>query len=121
MAVTGTNTLYYEINCPHCGNQVSSGIGFQAGVIKRLKYKLGDKISWDGEVARPPQRPPNGDLKTIGYFNCDNLRCSTWQDCFPEVQEALITICGDTITQAEVINYKPEEQTFPILEPQGLT
>jgi hypothetical protein len=121
MTIRGTNTLYHDITCPHCGKPVSSGIGFQAGVIKRLNYKLGDKITWEGQIARPATRPPNGDLKTIGYFNCDNPRCSTWQDCFPEVQEALITICGDTITAVEVTTHNPEDHTFAILEPQGLS
>jgi hypothetical protein len=123
MTQLGTNTLYYEITCPHCGEQVMSGIGFRAGAIKRQSYKLGDKLTWKakGALIRPEKRPPKGNLKTIGYFNCDNLRCSTWQDCFPIVQEALITISGDKIAEVEPTTHRPDDLTFDILEPQGLT
>lgn len=81
---------------------------------------LGEKLRWDGPNCRPPQRPPNGNMKTVGYFNCDNPRCDTWKDCFPEVQEALITVRNDEIRDVEVINYKPHEHSFDIIEPEGL-
>lgn len=118
--MAGTNTLYYEIECPTCGKTVRSGIGFRAGVIKQLNYHLGDKIKWEGANCRPALRPPGGNLKTIGYFNCDNPRCDTWRDCFPEIQEALVTISKDEINDVQVISHKPQEQTFDIIEPEGL-
>ncbi len=117
----GTNTIYYELECPTCGKVVRSGVGFRAGLIKQINYHVGEKIKWgSGEGSRPVERPPDGNLKTIGYFNCDNPRCDTWKDCFPEVQEAVITIANDEIMDVQVINYKPSEHTFDILEPPGL-
>ena len=114
----GTNTLYYELECPHCGKAVHSGIGFRAGTVNQLSYHLGQSLKWDGPNCRPATRPPGGNLQTIGYFNCDNPRCDTWKDCFPEVQEALITIRDDVLKDARVISHKPDEHTFDIVEPQ---
>ena len=116
MTGLGTNTLHHELDCPRCGAKVSSGIGFQVGAIKRANYRLGERISWDGPVVRPAERPQSGNLRTIGYFNCDNPRCESWQDCFPEVQEALITIADDIIADVCVIQHKPDKQDFDILE-----
>ena len=113
-----TNTLYYELECPRCGAVVHSGIGFKVGHVRRLTYRVGEAIKWNGNHCRPSQRPADGNLKTIGYFNCDNPRCETWQDCFPEVQEALIVIQNDIISDVTATKYKPGEQSFHILEPE---
>ncbi len=115
--IAATNTLYYELECQFCGQVVRSGIGFRAGAINRRNYKLGEKLSWEGGSCRPAQRPAGGNLKTIGYFNCDNPRCQTWKDCFPDVQEALITIRNDVLDEVKVLRYKPTEHTFDIIEP----
>lgn len=117
----GTNTLYFEIKCPHCGKGVSSGIGFRAGSLQQLSYKLGEKIKWEGAHCRPAERPDGGNLKTVGYFECDNLACETWQDCYPEVQEALITIQGDIISEVKPFIHRPNELVFDIIEPKDVT
>jgi len=117
----GTNTLYYELRCPRCGQNVQSGIGFRLGSIRRLNYQLGEKLVWDGPNCRPSVRPQQSTLKTIGYFNCDNPRCESWQDCYPDVQEAVITVVEDVITEVSPIVYKPEELTFAIIEPEGIS
>lgn len=111
----GFNTLYAEVACPQCGRIASSGVGFRAGSVHQAKYQLGQKLDWNGPNLRPQERPAEGNLKTIGYFECDNPGCSTWHDCFPEVQEALITIENDVIIGAKVITYKPGEQSFDII------
>ena len=114
---SGFNTLYYDLKCPNCGSAVESGIGFRAGVLRQASYKIGDKLSWDGPNSRPVERPAGGNFKTIGYFNCDNLKCTTWHDCFPEVQEALITIRDDVIAEVVPVTHKPGAQSFDILPP----
>lgn len=111
-----SNTLYAEIKCPKCGSTVTSGIGFRVGAVTQKSYKLGEKLAWDGKDIRPSERPENGNLKTIGYFECDNLKCSTWQDCYPEVQEALIVIKGDVLSEAKPFVYKPNQIEFDIIE-----
>ena len=118
--IVGTNTLYFDITCPYCGRESRSGIGFRAGVVHQLSYHLGQRLDWNGPNCSPSARPPGGNMKTIGYFNCDNPRCETWQDCFPEVQEALIVIVNDFITECSVVKHHPEKQDFPILEPEGI-
>ncbi len=116
-----TNTLYYDLSCPRCGQNVQSGIGFRLGSVRRLNYQIGQRLAWDGPNCRPPVRPEARTLKTIGYYNCDNPGCDSWQDCYPEVQEAVITVVEDVITEVTTIVYKPEELTFAILEPEGMS
>lgn len=115
----GFNTIIPDFNCPGCGEPIHSGIGFRVGKIARLSYKVGDKLSWDGSNCRPEKRPDKGNLKTIGYYNCDNPKCETWQDCFPLVQEVLIDIREDVIHEVKPTTHKPLEQTFDIIEPEG--
>lgn len=112
----GTNTLYHDLQCPYCGQLVRSGIGFRLGSIGRHSYKLGDMLAWDGPHCRPASRPQDGTVRTIGYFNCDNPGCQTWQDCYPEVQEAVVTVVDGVIADVSVTVYKPGELTFAILE-----
>ncbi len=76
-----------------------SGVGFRVGSIANKRYQLGDKIDWTGDNCRPSERPIGGSLTTIGYFNCDNFSCVTWQDCYPAVQQALIVIRNDVIAE----------------------
>lgn len=116
--ISGSNQLDVEMACPKCGHAVTTGIGFRAGVVKGLKYKPGDKITWEGKPTWPAERPANGDFKTIGYFECENLRCSTWSDCFPEVQEILINIKNDVITDYASVFYKPDKVDFEVLSPE---
>jgi hypothetical protein len=112
-----SNTLYSEIPCPKCGKKVTSGIGFRAGSVDQRSYKLGERIAWDGPRPRPNKRPDGGNLKTVGYFECDNLNCETWADCYPEVQEALITIKSDVIADVQPFIHKPNQLDFDIIEP----
>jgi hypothetical protein len=114
------NTLYADVKCPKCGKNVTSGIGFRIGKVDGSSYKLGQKIAWDAP-SRPPSRPKNGSLKTIGYFECDNLECESWHDCYPEVQEALIVIHDDVIAEAKATVHKPGEIDFDIIEPKDVT
>lgn len=115
------NTLYSEIKCPKCSKVVNSGIGFKVGAINQHSYKIGERLKWDGSQTRPAARPQGGNLKTVGYFECDNLDCSTWQDCYPEVQEALITIKDDVIVDVKPFEHKPNQIDFDIIEPNDVT
>jgi hypothetical protein len=112
-----SNTLYCDILCPKCGKKVESGIGFRVGSVDQHSYKIGERLTWDGPRLRPSERPKDGNLKTVGYFECDNLNCPTWADCYPEVQEALITIRGDVIAEVQPITHKPNQIDFDIIEP----
>lgn len=94
-------------------------MGFRIGALKRKSYKIGDSLDWqtpEGVVCRPAERPVGGNIKTVGYFNCDNPKCSSWQDCFPAVQMALVTIEGGCFIAVE--SYDPPAQIaeFAILE-----
>ncbi|MBY0548784.1 MAG: hypothetical protein K2W95_16050 [Candidatus Obscuribacterales bacterium] len=112
--INGSNQLDVDLQCPKCGHPVECGIGFRAGAVKGIKYKPGDKISWDGKPTWPSERPIGGNFKTIGYFECENLRCPTWSDCYPEVQEMLVTIEGDVITGYSSVSYKPDKIDFEV-------
>ena len=112
--VSGSNHLQSDFKCPKCGAAITCGIGFRAGTVRNLNYKLGDRIHWDKQPTWPEERPNNGDFKTIGYFECENLRCETWNDCFPEVQEVLITIKDDQISEATPIFYRPDKIEFSV-------
>lgn len=116
MSNQASNTLYCDITCPKCGKPVTSGIGFRVGAVNQASYKLGEKLKWEGSQVRPSARPEKGNMKTIGYFECDNLKCSTWADCYPEVQEALIVIKEDVLAEAKPFEYKPNKIEFDIIE-----
>lgn len=90
-------------------------------MLDSTAYKLGDKLNWDGTSCRPSIRPPKGNIKSIGYFNCDNIRCSSWQDCYPDVQQALVTVENDVITDVSVFHERVGGQNFDIIEPKGLS
>lgn len=112
------NTIYCDLKCPFCKEPVTSGIGFRLGDLKNEKYRVGDRLSWDGPQCRPRERPPGGNIKSVGYFNCDNVRCASWQDCYPQVQQALIVVENDVLQDVQV--YPGDvlgPQDFPILEP----
>ena len=111
------NTIYADLECPFCHQGISSGVGFQVGVVERRAYKHGDLINWKGSASRPKQRPKGGNITTIGYFNCDNPSCSSWFDCYPEVQAALIVIKNDRIIEVSVYNGALSGEKFEILEP----
>jgi hypothetical protein len=113
-AINGSNHLQSDFKCPKCGAAVSCGVGFRAGTVKGTDYKIGDKIDWSGKTNWPAERPDDGSFKTIGYFECENLRCETWNDCFPEVQEVLITIEHDIIRAAEPIFFQPNKIEFSV-------
>ena len=99
---------------------MESGIGFRYGVIANKRYSLGDEVAWDGSNSRPASRPDVKVVKTIGYFNCDNMNCSSWQDCYPLVQLALITIAENRISEVVPYDGEASDDGFDIIEPQGL-
>jgi len=101
------NTVYAELTCPFCHEKITSGVGFRIGALKNAQYKVGQKISWDGAQCRP-STPLAGRIKSIGYFNCDNIKCKTWQDCYPEVQQAVITIENDVISDVQIYTGKKQ-------------
>lgn len=112
------NTVYPTLNCPFCKEAITSGVGFAVGRVNRDVYKIGDELRWDtlsGRSSRPVQKPELGNIDTIGYFNCDNVSCSSWSDCFPEVQRALIKIRANKIEEVELYNQDGELAEFAIL------
>ena len=115
------NILNTDLPCPKCGAKISSGIGFRVGKVAGLSYEIGDRITWGDSGNRPAVRPQDGSLKTIGYFECENLDCETWQDCFPEVQEVLIVIENDVIEDVKPTIHKPGVVSFDIIEPGDVT
>jgi hypothetical protein len=115
------NTVYSDIICPFCNEKVSSGVGFRLGTLAGTEYKIGDTLKWDGTPCRPPSPPPGDTLRSVGYFNCDNIRCKSWQDCYPEVQQALVTVKKGVITDVCVLHERKKGQNFDIVEPEGLS
>ena len=112
--ISGSNHLQGDFKCPRCGTGLTCGIGFRAGAVKGTNYKIGDKIDWNGKHLWPSERPAGGNLKTIGYFECENLRCETWADCFPEVQEVVIRIENDVIQDYKPVFYQPDKIEFAV-------
>lgn len=112
--ISGSNHLQGEFKCPRCGTALSMGIGFRAGTVKGINYKIGDKIEWTGKHIWPAERPEGGNFKTIGYFECENLRCETWNDCFPEVQEVVISIENDIIRDYKPVFFQPDKIDFSV-------
>ena len=91
-------------------------MGFKLGFLNQDIYKIGDQISWEGEELRPDSKPSHPVIKTLGHFNCDNLKCSTWQDCFPDVQTALITVENNRIVDVSIYICQGGEEEFAILD-----
>ena len=110
------NTLLCDLHCPHCQNKIISGIGFRLGSLERRQYKLGDTLNWQKAPCRPDIPPKGGNIITLGHFNCDNPRCPTWQDCYPDIQTVKITIKKDKIIDVVIHNDAVPEE-FAILEP----
>lgn len=115
------NTIDGELLCPHCNSKIISGVGFRFGHLNQTRYKLGDELAWEGDNCRPPSRPSASVIKTLGHYNCDNIKCSTWQDCFPDIQNVLITIENNRITNMAPYQANGDESEFAILEPEELT
>ncbi|MBU6454553.1 MAG: hypothetical protein KGS72_22480 [Cyanobacteria bacterium REEB67] len=93
-------------------------MGFRVGAVLRLNYQLDDELIWRGGECRPSERPAIGNIKTVGYFNCDNPACKSWTDCFPEVQHALVVVKNNRIDSVESYEL-PEDaevEEFAILE-----
>lgn len=91
-------------------------MGFRVGALLGRQYKIGDKLIWEGGLTRPESPPPAGNIRTIGYFNCDNIKCSSWTDCFPEVQAALVVVENNVIVAVERHEHLAEHEQFQILE-----
>jgi hypothetical protein len=115
------NTVYSDLLCPFCDEKVESGVGFQLGAIAGTKYHLGDLLKWDGKHCRPAALPACEVIRSVGYFNCDNIRCKTWSDCYPEVQQALVTVKNGVIAEVVVLHERRSGQNFDIVEPEGLS
>lgn len=93
-------------------------MGFRVGAVLRHNYKLQDELLWQGGECHPPSPPKLGNIKTVGYFNCDNPACKSWTDCFPEVQYALVIVEGNRITAVESFPLPPDAvvEEFAIIE-----
>ncbi len=115
------NTLEDGLNCPFCNAVIISGVGFRLGSIASLRYKVGDSLSWDSDYCRPKEKPQANVIKTLGYYNCDNIKCKTWQDCYPDVHLAIITVENNVISNVEPYKGPEPKSEFPILEPEELT
>lgn len=115
------NTVYSDLQCPFCQEKVVSGVGFRFGAVANLRYKIGDQIKWEGGPTRPSACPAQSVVKTVGYFNCDNIRCSSWQDCYPSVQKALVTIENGELKEVAVFNGEASDNGFDIIEPKPLS
>ena len=100
---------------------MQSGVGFRWGAIANKSYKPGEKIDWQGGPTRPRQKPDAKVVKTVGYFNCDNVGCPSWQDCFPAVQRALVTIVDDQIKSIAVFDGEASNDGFDIIELKDLS
>ncbi len=109
------NTLHCDLYCPHCNEKIISGIGFQVGSLQKRQYRLGNIIDWQKEPRRPDKRPASGNIVTLGHFNCDNPSCSSWQDCYPNIQTVKITIKEDKIVDVAIYTDVDQEE-FAILE-----
>ncbi len=114
------NTLEGGLVCPQCKADIISGVGFRLGSIASLRYKIGDSLSWEGSYLRPPSKPGAREIKTLGYYNCDNIKCKSWEDCYPDVQLAVITVTDNKITSVEPYTGPEPAKEFPILEPGEL-
>ncbi len=110
------NTLHCELHCPHCRAKIISGLGFRVGSLENRQYKLGDTINWSNPPCQPENRPAGGNIVTLGHFNCDNPRCSSWQDCYPNIQTVKITIKKDKIVDAVIYANEDNHEEFAILE-----
>jgi hypothetical protein len=110
------NTVYSDLHCPFCREKIDSGVGFQVGAIDAHSYKIGDELNWQGSKCRPSKRPQSGNIRTIGYFNCDNPACKSWSDCYPEVQTALVVVKNNRIAEVSVYNGTLSGEKFEILE-----
>jgi len=115
------NTVYAELICPFCDEKVTSGVGFRLGAIDRSQYKLGEKLKWQGDHCRPKSPPSCEVIRSVGYFNCDNIKCKTWSDCYPQVQQALVTVKNGIIADVSVLHEHKAGQNFDIVEPEGLS
>ena len=91
-------------------------MGFRVGALTNHSYKIGDTLLWDGPVCRPEVKPPAGNIRSIGYFYCDNLRCSTWSDCFPDVQQVVVVVENNVLVAVELHKLLDEVEQFQILE-----
>jgi hypothetical protein len=109
------NTLYCDLPCPYCQSKIITGIGFKVGSLTKTRYKLGDILTWQEEPKRPEKRPANGNIITLGYFNCDNPKCTSWQDCYPDIQTVKITIEKDRITDVAIYTDALPQEQFAIL------
>ncbi len=116
METDKVNTLYADVHCPFCHEKVISGIGFKVGALNAKSYKIGDKLEWKGDNPRPAKKPPGGDIVSIGYFNCDNVRCSTWQDCYPQVQQAFVRVKNNVIVAVEVVEDRSDFKSYEITD-----
>jgi len=114
------NTINGGLSCPFCKEKIVSGVGFQYGTIDNRQYAVGDEIDWSGTPCRPAKKPTEDLVKTVGYFNCDNVRCSSWQDCYPDIQTALVTIEKNKIKSLAIYTGPELERQYQIIEPGSL-
>jgi hypothetical protein len=109
------NTLYCDLSCPQCQGEIVTGIGFRIGSLTNTRYKIGDTLNWQQEPRRPEERPAGGNIVTLGHFNCDNPKCTTWKDCYPAIQTVKITIEKDRIINVAIYTDTLPQEQFAIL------
>ncbi len=109
------NTLYCDLACPHCQEKILNGIGFRVGSLTKARYQMGDTLNWQQEPRRPEKRPAKGNIVTLGHFNCDNPKCASWQDCYPDIQTVKIIIEKDRIVDVSIYSDALPQEQFAIL------
>lgn len=116
MSANQFNTLYADLDCPFCKEKVISGVGFRLGYLGHQSYHLDDTLNWDGQPINPSRRPEKGNIIQVGCFNCDNVRCASWQDCYPTVQQAFVHVANNVLVACEPVDANLQLKDFQILE-----
>jgi len=97
--VAAFNTLVIDLICPRCAYRGQMEVEFRFGFRDQLRYRLGDRIVWEGGGGRKPlRRPSGGDLDGEGYVECPNCRLDFW---------VTVQIRDDVITNAVVDPARP--------------
>jgi len=72
------NTLEAELDCPFCGTPLYEFFQFRYGMCEQDKYRIGDKIRWNGYGIIYQKRFPNG----TGIFTAGGLCDNNWTYSF---------------------------------------
>lgn len=85
---TGRNILAQDVACPQCRREFASDIEFPYGKCRDQRYRVGDKIDWNGAGDVVEIRDPR--LKYVGVMlpPCDSCRYEA---------TGYVTVAGDVI------------------------